>query len=283
MSRWFTFFRERTPFASYVIMCLGPSLSGYYLTHKESFSTIIYIFIGFMLFFVELRLMDEYKDFSKDVLAHPNRPLPRGLIDLQEFQLGIKIGLFALLFFDLILYFLGLHLAFVLYSIVIIHLWLMYKEFFIGEWLNQYPIVYAISHQLILIPLCLFAATCEISKIIIQKNDLIYGISVLFAFFSYEVCRKLDPNSHKVLKTYLHVYGMKGVNVIVMTLTILHILVLAFFFKWSSFIFIICLLILPLALLLLNFDKVKFKLTEIAATINLIVFLYAGIAYAIIA
>ena len=235
-----------------------------------------------MLFFVELRLMDEYKDFSKDLLAHPNRPLPRGLIQLSEFQLGIKIGIFALILFDLVLYVLGLHLAFALYSVVIIHLWLMYKEFYIGEWLNQYPIFYAISHQLILIPLCLFASSCEISKLIIHKNDYIYGVSVLFAFFSYEVCRKLDPSSHKVLKTYLQVYGMKGVNFIVLSLTLLHIFVLAFFFKWISFYFIVCLLLLPATLFLLNFQKIKFKLTEIVATINLIIFLYAGIAYAII-
>ena len=41
------------------------------------------IFIGvslFLIFITELRFMDELKDYEKDKIAHPDRPLPRGLV-----------------------------------------------------------------------------------------------------------------------------------------------------------------------------------------------------------
>ena len=76
--KWITFFKERTPLGSYGLLAMGPAISGSMLTHQLNFLLIACAFMGFFLFLIVLRMMDEYKDFDKDILAHPTRPLPRG-------------------------------------------------------------------------------------------------------------------------------------------------------------------------------------------------------------
>jgi 4-hydroxybenzoate polyprenyltransferase len=284
MNKWSVFFKERAPVASYIIMCLGPTLSSIYLNQKNFDLKILFSFFGLFIFFNVLRMMDEYKDYHKDVIAHPTRPLPRGLIDLKEFKIGINLGLIIMLVFNLSLFFVGLKLSFFLYSLVVIHLWLMYKEFYIGDWLNQYPIIYAITHQLILISLMLFSlSTIRNQSLAFHTIDWVFSLSVLFSFFTYEVCRKLDPNAHELLKTYRHIYGLGGVLLIVSVLLSLHFLTLVYFYQKNLIQIILeALLILIFSLLVfLKFNKIKFKIVEGVATLNLIIFLYSGIIYAI--
>ena len=284
MNKWSVFFKERAPVASYIIMCLGPTLSSIYLNQKNFDLKILFSFFGLFIFFNVLRMMDEYKDYHKDVIAHPTRPLPRGLIDLKEFKIGINLGLIIMLVFNLSLFFVGLKLSFFLYSLVVIHLWFMYKEFYIGDWLNQYPIFYAITHQLILISLMLFSlSTIRNQSQAFHTIDWVFSLSVLFSFFTYEVCRKLDPNAHELLKTYRHIYGLGGVLLIVSVLLSLHFLTLVYFYQKNLIQIILeALLILIFSLLVfLKFNKIKFKIVEGVATLNLIIFLYSGIIYAI--
>lgn len=289
MRNWFQFFKERTPFASYILITMGPALSGYALNSERSYGDLLLAFIGFFLFFLVLRMMDEYKDYDKDVLAHPGRPLPRGLIALPEFKLGITVGMISLIAFDFFLLFMGYTCSFFLYSLVIVHLWMMYKEFYVAEWINARPLLYAVTHQLILVTLCLFCISIYRSHygpgeaISFSLLDWVYSFSVLFAFFSYEVCRKLDTGAHPVLKTYLSVYGIDGVLKIVSTLLVLHLSAISFLFKGqlNQFFFFIPIAALFICLVLLKAKKLKFKSVELMATLNLLVFLYSGIFYVI--
>lgn len=285
MKKWLIFFKERTPLASYFLITMGPTASGYALAVSPGLCGLYLAFSGFFLFFLVLRMMDEYKDYHKDLLAHPSRPLPRGLIALPEFHLGITIGMVALIAFDLLLLILGYPYSFFLYALVILHLWLMYKEFYVAEWINARPILYAVTHQLILVTLCLFCISVYRSETGLSFDllDVVYSLSVLFAFFSYEVCRKLDPGAHPVLKTYLSVYGIDGVIKIVSTLLVLHICALRFLFqhKPAQFLFFVPIVFLFVSLILLKSGKIKFKMVELMATLNLLVFLYSGIFYVI--
>jgi 4-hydroxybenzoate polyprenyltransferase len=284
MKKWFTFFKERTPLASYLLITMGPVATGYYLSTSRSVEDGIIGFVGFFLFFLVLRMMDEFKDYDKDILAHPTRPLPRGLIPLPEFHLGINIGIALMLVFNVFLFLTGMKCSAFIYALVVIHLWLMYKEFYIGVWLNSKPLLYAFTHQLILVSLCLFCLSVyRVSGTYhFTKMDWIYSFSVLFAFFSYEVCRKLDPAAHPVLKTYRYVYGMAGVYRIVGTLIILHLLTIhqLFAHNFRQYFFYITPVLLIVSIFLLARDKVKFKMVELLATLNLLVFLYSGILYA---
>lgn len=279
------FFKERTPIASYLLITAGPASSGYFLASNPNVTSLLLALVGFFLFFLVLRMMDEYKDFDKDILAHPQRPLPRGLIPLAEFKMGITLGLITLIAFDFFLLLIGHKNSFYLYSLVIIHLWLMYKEFYVATWINARPILYAITHQLILVTLCLYCISVyrNLEPLHFSRLDLVYAFSVLFSFFSYEVCRKLDPNAHPVLKTYLFVYGIGGVIKIVTTLLVLHIFIIRFFFQenFNQYFFYTPIVLLFASLIALRFQKLKFKLVELMATINLLVFLYSGILYVV--
>jgi 4-hydroxybenzoate polyprenyltransferase len=42
---------------------------------------------------------------------------------------------------------------------------------------------------------------------------------ILGSFFSYEICRKLDPVAHKVLRTYLGAYGLTTTCLVVIAAT----------------------------------------------------------------
>lgn len=284
MEKWLQFFKERTPIASYLLITMGPVASGYFLTEAPRAHSAIWAFAGFFLFFLVLRMMDEYKDFEKDVLAHPGRPLPRGLIALPEFNKGIGIGVGLMIAFNGLLFLNGMKCAGSLYALVVVHLWLMYKEFYLGEWLNNHPILYAVTHQLILVTLCLFClSTYRVDETYhFSRLDWIYSLSVLFAFFSYEVCRKLDPEAHPVLKTYRYVYGLMGVLRIVGTLVLLHLLSIRLLFGQNpkQFIFFATPVLLILSIMALSQDKLKFKMVELVSTLNLLVFLYSGIFYA---
>lgn len=283
MGKWITFFKERTPIASYLLITMGPATSSYALAVNRNFTSLFLAFLGFFLFFLVLRMMDEYKDYDKDVLAHPSRPLPRGLIPLLQFKSGIAIGISSLIVFDLALLIGGFTHSFYLYSLVIIHLWLMYKEFYIAEWINARPLLYAVTHQLILVTLCLFCISLFRSDFNFGRMDIIYSFSVLFSFFSYEVCRKLDPGAHPVLKTYLSVYGIGGVIKIVSTLLILHLVAILYLFQGNSnqYFFFLPIVLLFLCLIALKLKKINFKQVEMMATLNLLVFLYSGIFYVI--
>lgn len=285
MRNWLTFFKERTPIASYLLITFGPATSGYALASNPNALSLLLAFVGFFLFFLVLRMMDEYKDYDKDVLAHPKRPLPRGLIPLPQFKTGITVGMISLIAFDLLLLLSGYKNSFYLYSLVIIHLWLMYKEFYVAEWINARPLLYAITHQLILVTLCLYCISVYRPNDLLafSQLDIIYSLSVLFAFFSYEVCRKLDPGAHPVLKTYLSVYGIDGVIKIVSTLLVLHVCAIRFLFQGNAYqyFFYLPILLLFLSLVALKSKKLKFKLVESLATLNLLIFLYSGILYVI--
>ena len=91
MEKWLQFFKERTPVLSYLLITLGPVSSGHVLGGEVKAHSPLISFIGFFLFFIVLRMMDEYKDYEKDILAHPTRPLPRGLIPLPKFNKAIGL------------------------------------------------------------------------------------------------------------------------------------------------------------------------------------------------
>ena len=161
---------------------------------------------GAFLFFAVLRIMDEIKDLEKDRIAHPHRPLPRGLLPPEQVARAINGLVIAMLAFGIVI---GLRsgpagLTFVL---VTGYLWLMYREFYAGTWLAERPLLYATSHQVIILPLCYFCVLVGEPAAWRQLQPAFLGITVLGAFFAYEICRKLDPQAHPLLRTYLSHYG----------------------------------------------------------------------------
>jgi len=211
--RWAIYARERFPLATYLILCGGFTASGWALATRLSGSGIASLPAS-----AGLRLMEELKDYKKDQIAHPGRPLPRGLVSPSEALRGVNAMAGLMVGLSLII---GLALnpvAGLLYLGLTAYLWLMYREFYVGESLARSQILYAITHQIVLVPFCLFAVACFAPEAAFLAPSIAYGVTTLGGFFAYEVCRKLDPRAHPILRTYLEVYGAKRSALLVLAL-----------------------------------------------------------------
>jgi 4-hydroxybenzoate polyprenyltransferase len=119
--------------------------------------TVLVGFLSAFLFFLQLRLADEFKDFEEDSRYRPYRPVPRGLVTLRE--LGWVGLLTALVQLGLALW-LEPGLALLLVG-VWLYMGLMSQEFFRRNWLKARPVVYMASHMLIVPLIDLYTTACD--------------------------------------------------------------------------------------------------------------------------
>lgn len=118
------------------------------------------VFVGFtsaLLFFLQLRIADEFKDFEEDSRYRPYRPVPRGLVTLKE--LGVVFALAAFVQLGLALWmqaWMALWLG-----VVWVYLALMSREFFARTWLKARPITYMWTHMLIMPLIDFYATACD--------------------------------------------------------------------------------------------------------------------------
>jgi 4-hydroxybenzoate polyprenyltransferase len=172
-------------------------------------------------------MMDEVKDFKKDQIAHPDRPLPRGLVSYDGAKYAVNVGLAVMILFCALTYVLWGLTSAVLYGVTIFYLYLMYREFYCGPRLEKYPLVYAGSHQAILFLLCATAAACAGSPAgqaswsqwkVPETGLLMAGFQIFPAFFAYEIGRKMNPEAHPILGYYRQIYGLFGCRLILSVL-----------------------------------------------------------------
>ena len=159
--RWWTYQRERFPLLAHGPLIAAFSLSAVsysFLLRGESGSpsprVFLAAFITSFLFFLQLRIADEFKDFEEDSRFRPYRPVPRGLVTLWE--LGVIGALGACVQLGLALW---VSPAMILLLLVVwAYLALMTREFFVRRWIKAHPFTYMWTHMLI-IPLVDFYAT----------------------------------------------------------------------------------------------------------------------------
>lgn len=208
MRRWLQFFSERLPIPVLLLTSGGMATtagvySGKGVSTKETLTALLLT----LLFFAVLRIMDELKDYQKDCIVHPDRPLPRGLISVDQARVAVRLLVLALSFGALPLYVWFSTASALLWLATVAYLWLMFKEFYFGHALEQSPILYAITHQVVLLllmaALVLMHANVPLDQALIKP-----GLMVMGCFFTFEICRKLDPASHPMLKTYRLHYGL---------------------------------------------------------------------------
>lgn len=164
LGRWWIYQRERFPLFAHGPLVLAFSSSAVcfsaMLRGNDSFppgSSFAVAFGTCLLFFLQLRLADEFKDFEEDSRYRPYRPVPRGLIKLRELGwLWVATGVLQLL--------LALWLAPWLLLVLLIgwtYLALMSVEFFARDWLKARPITYLWTHMLIMPLVDLYATACD--------------------------------------------------------------------------------------------------------------------------
>ncbi|HEY9898643.1 MAG TPA: hypothetical protein V6D00_05630 [Pantanalinema sp.] len=150
---------ERFPLTTHLVVVCAFFMSNYLLAERlvqpgaarfgwRALSGMAAVLLSFFL----LRIFDEFKDYARDVIAHPDRVVSRGVMPLSELKvMGWTVAMVLLL--------LNLPMGFTTitsYLLVITYALLMYKEFFVGEWLNKHIVLYALTHQVITPLLCVY-------------------------------------------------------------------------------------------------------------------------------
>jgi 4-hydroxybenzoate polyprenyltransferase len=163
-SRWWTYQRERFPVVAHGILILAFSSSAVcfsaLLRGQTTPPRLLSFLVAFgtaFLFFLQLRIADEFKDFEEDSRYRPYRAVPRGLVRLGE--LGV-LGVIAAVLQLMLCLLLDPSLL-VLLGITWVYLALMSKEFFVGHWLKQHPVPYLFSHMVIVPMIDFYATACD--------------------------------------------------------------------------------------------------------------------------
>ncbi len=187
------------------------------------------LFIIIFMFFFQLRITDEFKDYEEDLKYRPYRPVQRGVISLKA--LG-KIGIATIIIQIILAHVINPKLIYFM-LLVWFYMFLMTKEFFIKNWLTERILIYALSHVVIMIFITLvivkgtgyileshFLETLYLSVEKYGKNIFI-GLIPLFALnylngIVLEIGRKTrraDEEEHGV-QTYSKLWGKKKAVII---------------------------------------------------------------------
>lgn len=209
-SRWGIYLKERFPLIPNLLAAWGMIFSSARLALPVGAAIPRLEFavglVGGLVFLAQLRFMDELKDVEKDRIAHPDRPLPRGLFTTDEFSRWI------VLFQSIMIALAALTAVFlnssagIYFGIGTAYLYLMYREFFTPR-LARSPFLYAITHQVITVPMLAFAFAVFVPVSVLTAEFAWFATMLVAAFFVFEIGRKLDPRAHPLLTTYLAVYG----------------------------------------------------------------------------
>lgn len=214
-NRWYIYQKERFPILMYIPMIASFSISAVGYTSilrggKIGAMSLITSFITSFTVFALLRIADEHKDFEEDSKYRPYRAVPRGLVKLTELRnIGIVLIIIELIF--------AIALSYTLLPILALawlYLFLMRNEFFCGTWLRKHPVVYMLTHMLIMPILDFYATACDF-----MPNDkwelapyVLWFISSSFLDgIVIEVGRKMraPEDEEEGVQTYSKIWGRK--------------------------------------------------------------------------
>jgi 4-hydroxybenzoate polyprenyltransferase len=213
--RWVVYQRERFPLVSHVplvaafsgsAVCLSAMLRGQ--VALPPVKTLFVAITSVLLFFLQLRIADEFKDFDDDSRYRPYRPVPRGLVSLAELRrVGIAAAAIQLL--------LALWLApTLIWLLAIVWAWLalMTVEFFVPTWLRARPVAYMGSHMIIMPLIDLYATACDWRVAGWQAPPAGLAWFLIVSFFNgivVEIGRKIRPieDEEVGVETYSALWG----------------------------------------------------------------------------
>ena len=241
------------------------------------------LFIIIFMFFFQLRITDEFKDYEEDLKYRPYRPVQRGIISLKA--LG-KIGIATVIVQIILAHVINPKLIYFM-LLVWIYMFLMTKEFFIKNWLTERILIYALSHVVIMIFITLvivkgtgyileshFLETLYLSLERYEKNIFI-GLIPLFALnylngIVLEIgrkTRKANEEEHGV-QTYSKLWGRKkAVFILCILYVIEYILVLLGLSNMYKEFFLTGTLILTITLVISIYFMIKFLKKDLTGKI----------------
>lgn len=229
-NRWWIYQKERFPVFAHgpLILCFSASAMTFsMLLHGDALPrgaegagnpaaaavarhwlpSLAMAFVTCFLFFLQLRIADEFKDFEEDTRYRPYRPVPRGLVRLRELGLVFAGGALAQLALAL---WLEPRLV-ILLGIAWAYLALMSVEFFARDWLVARPVTYLWTHMLIMPLVDLYATACHW---LVAGHSLHPGLRWFLAVsflngVAIEMGRKLraSPDEEEGVRTYTALWG----------------------------------------------------------------------------
>jgi 4-hydroxybenzoate polyprenyltransferase len=197
--------------------------------------SLLAIFVAVLVlfgFFFQLRVADEHKDHEEDTKFRPERPVPRGLVTLAELRAAaIVVGIVQLV----LTAFLGWALIGLL---LLVWAWMavMTKEFFAPRALRKRPLLYMISHMMVMPLIDLYATACDWIPAGIAGHQ---GFTLTLAGFlllslvngtAIEISRKSwSPEQEREgVETYSKLWKPAGAGIAVMAVVLVGLAVSAF-------------------------------------------------------
>ncbi len=209
MNAWLTYLKERSPLPALTFLSAGIAVSSMAFVDDFKPWPLLLCVVFTNLIFIQMRLGDELKDLPKDRVVNPQRPLPRGLLLPEAVLRALKaIAAVLVLAGGAIAAMRSLPGGAAL-AITGIFAWLMYKEFYVAESLSRYPMLYALSHQVIVFPIFGWIGLTLEPGLLHNQAYLGWLLGNFGASFTYEICRKLNPDAHELAGTYAQFYGPK--------------------------------------------------------------------------
>ena len=163
-SRWWVYQSERFPIFRHgflmATVCFGALV--YSLRARGNYEfpdvdTLLIAFVSTFIFFLQLRIADEFKDYDDDLAYRPYRPVQRGLVLLSDLR---RIALAAAAIQILIVLWISPRLLLPLF-LVWAYMLLMTKEFFVHNWIKRRPVIYLLSHMLIMPLIYFYITACD--------------------------------------------------------------------------------------------------------------------------
>jgi len=212
-ARWLTYFRERfpllghgVPIAVWVLAVQGYARVQAAAPPWAGLMPFGAAFLTALLVFLQLRILDEFKDYQDDARYRPYRPVPRGLVSLRELgRLGAVAGCIQLVASA------ALGVAPVTWLVLIwAYAWLMREEFFAPRWLRAHAAIYMASHMLIVPLILLYLVSCAGVPVRDVGLAALGGASYL-TFCVFEVGRKIraPADEREGVDMYSHRWGLR--------------------------------------------------------------------------
>lgn len=228
IKKWYTYQKERFPvlmygtyiasivFAIYCCCLYYAPLFKYTVYSAdavkfvEKWTTVIPMFVVAFLQFLMVRIVDEFKDYEEDKKFRPYRPVPRGLITLNELS--------ALLIICLILQ-VGITILYKGNLVLLLVLWgyflIMSRGFFIKKFLDKHILIEVLLDEIMMPIMVLYLSSFCLNKwgLIVLLFDTRFPVLILISYvisWIVEVARKVRSKDKEEtgVKTYTAVFGI---------------------------------------------------------------------------
>ncbi|MFA6295506.1 MAG: UbiA family prenyltransferase [Candidatus Paceibacterota bacterium] len=213
-----------------------------YFQHKLLMVPILLSATALFLFFLRLRIFDEFKDYEHDLKHYAHRPVPRGLVSKKE----LGFILVPLIILEFVIALVSSVDGVIFFIISFVYSLLMFKEFFVRDWIKNHFTVYIASHEVLLFPLFFYLCAINGFKITSLSNPFFWLLVLYVGSFMFllEVARKVRSKDLEIASkdTYTAQYGIRGASLLLLvisTVAIISLIILMWIISLDSLFLVI--------------------------------------------